>query len=95
MDIVCTIIPDARGVELFPQVYDAGMTMLRLNFSHIDQDGAARLAKAVRAFNEMTGRSVGLVQDLRGRKLVMGEVPGGELEVAPHAPVRFVPSGRL
>jgi pyruvate kinase len=93
MHIVCTIIPDARGVELFPEVYHAGMTALRLNFSHLDPDGAARLVKAVRTFNELTGRDVGTMQDLRGRKMVLGRVPGGEQEVAPGAPVRFVEPG--
>lgn len=93
MEIVCTIIPDARGVERFPLVYDAGMTMLRLNFTHIDQDGARRLVKATRTFNKMRRGSVRILQDLRGPKMVMGRVPGGEVEVPAGQPVRFCVPG--
>ncbi len=93
MEIVCTIIPDARGVERFPLVYDAGMTMIRLNFTHIDQDGARRLVKATRTFNKMRGGSVRILQDLRGPKMVMGHVPGGEVEVPAGQPVRFCRPG--
>ncbi|MBW2263337.1 MAG: hypothetical protein JRG91_15330 [Deltaproteobacteria bacterium] len=93
MEIICTIIPDARGVERFPLVYDAGMTMIRLNFTHIDQDGAKRLVKATRTFNKMRGGSVRILQDLRGPKLVMGRVPGGEVEVPAGQPVRFCKPG--
>lgn len=93
MEIVCTIIPDARGVERFPLVYDAGMTMIRLNFTHIDQDGAKRLVKATRTFNKMRGGSVRILQDLRGPKMVMGRVPGGEVEVPTGQPVRFCRPG--
>jgi pyruvate kinase len=93
MEIICTIIPDARGVERFPLVFDAGMTMLRLNFSHIDGDGAKRLVKAVHMFNKMRGREVRVLQDLRGPKMVMGRVPGDEVEVPVGQPVRFCTPG--
>jgi pyruvate kinase len=93
VEIICTIIPDARGVERFPLVYDAGMTMVRMNFAHIDHDGARRLAKATRTFNKLRGGAVRVMQDLMGARMLMGHVPGGEVEVPVGQPVRFVRPG--
>lgn len=89
IEIICTVTPDVRGVERFPLVYDAGMTMLRIDFSQVDEDGARRLVRAARTFDKLRGRSVRILQDLRGPRIVVVRLPGGEVEIPVGQPVRF------
>ena len=55
----------------------AGMDVARLNFSHGSRASHARAIRCVRAAASHVGRSVGLLLDLQGPKLRVGEFEGG------------------
>ncbi len=71
--IVCTIGPATESVEKLTSLVNAGMNVMRLNFSHGDfaehQNRIDNLKKVVKA----TGKRVAVLQDLSGPKIRTGE----------------------
>jgi pyruvate kinase len=54
------------------------MDVARLNFSHGDHAGHARTLRRVRSVASEVGRPLGVLADLAGPKIRVGEIPGGE-----------------
>jgi pyruvate kinase len=59
----------------------AGMDVARLNFSHGTHAEHARLLATLRRAAARVGRPVGVLQDLCGPKIRLGDVPGGAVEI--------------
>ena len=88
--IVATVGPACDGEEKLAELILAGVDVFRLNMAHADhrlQD--VRLA-AIRAASARTGRTVGVLVDLAGPKMRLGELPGGQLLCRTGDHVRFV-----
>lgn len=76
--IVCTIGPASREPEVLVRLIEAGMDVARLNFSHGDHATHEENIRRIRAASEQTGHPVGILMDLQGPKLRVGEMlPGG------------------
>ncbi len=58
------------------------MDVARLNMSHGTQAGHLEVYRRVRAGSEVTGRSVGILADLQGPKIRLGEFPGGPVRLS-------------
>jgi pyruvate kinase len=73
--IVATIGPASESEEMLEKLLLAGMNVARLNFSHgTHTDHAERIARIRRA-SEKIGIPVGILQDLQGPKIRVGELP--------------------
>ncbi len=72
--IVCTIGPASRGPKRLKQLLDAGMDVARLNFSHGSPDEHREVFDRLRRLD----RRVGIMQDLAGPKIRIGEMEGGQ-----------------
>ncbi len=79
--IVCTIGPATFAREQLERLARAGMDVVRLNFSHGDHAQHTRTIADVRGVEETLGRPIGILQDLAGPKLRIGDLPGGEVEL--------------
>jgi len=79
--IVCTIGPATFAREMLERLARAGMDVARLNFSHGDHAQHARTISNLRAVEHKLGRPIGILQDLAGPKLRIGELPDGEVEL--------------
>ncbi|HYZ11865.1 MAG TPA: pyruvate kinase, partial [Actinomycetota bacterium] len=79
--LVCTIGPatESRVAELI----EAGMDVARINCSHGTREDHDRLLRAVRAAMTDTGRRVGVMADLSGPKVRLGELGDGEVTLEP------------
>ncbi|MBW1786112.1 MAG: pyruvate kinase [Deltaproteobacteria bacterium] len=71
--IVCTIGPASEPREILTQMIYAGMNVARINFSHGDFPGHARVIETIRAAAGETGRRVAVMADLPGPKMRIGE----------------------
>jgi len=80
--IVCTLGPACAG-EVLIKLVDAGMNVARLNFSHGTHEGHGQWIRRIREISSARGVPVAILQDLSGPKIRIGEVPGGQLELAP------------
>ena len=80
--IVCTLGPATSSQEQITALIGAGMDVARLNMSHGTQAGHLEVYRRVRAGSDVTGRSVGILADLQGPKIRLGEFPGGPVRLA-------------
>jgi pyruvate kinase len=59
----------------------AGMDVVRLNFSHGDYESHAAVIKNVRQLSQEVGLPVAILGDLRGPRIRVGEIRGGEIKL--------------
>ena len=87
--IVATLGPASSSPEQIRRLFDAGVDVFRLNFSHgTHTDHLARL-QAIREVESDTGRPIGILADLQGPKLRLGTFAEGSIELAAGARFRL------
>ncbi len=72
--IVATIGPASESPEVIEQMLEAGVNVARLNFSHSTQANHAKVFKRLRQVSDKLGRHIGILQDLCGPKIRLGEM---------------------
>jgi pyruvate kinase len=73
--IVCTLGPATDSAEGIRALLEAGMDVVRLNFSHGDREAHRATIRRIRAAAQELGRPIGILQDLGGPKIRLGELP--------------------
>ncbi|MDO8682012.1 MAG: pyruvate kinase [Armatimonadota bacterium] len=72
--IVCTIGPASSSPEALAALIKAGMDVARLNFSHGSYEEHAARITEIRRISTESGRLVGVLQDLSGPKIRLGQL---------------------
>jgi pyruvate kinase len=72
--IVATLGPALDERDKLRAAVEAGIDVVRLNFSHGDHDTHARRLETVRELSARLGRNVGALADLQGPKIRLGDV---------------------
>jgi pyruvate kinase len=80
--IVCTIGPASADPKVLRALVEGGMDVARINFSHGNQESNGALIQAIKELREQTGRNVGILQDLGGPKIRVGQMPIEGLSLA-------------
>src|SRR5215470_5411008 len=80
--IVATLGPASSAPERIRALFEAGVDVFRLNFSHGTHEDHRRRFEAIRAIESATGRPIGIVADLQGPKLRLGTFCAGRIELA-------------
>src|SRR5258706_12707525 len=75
--IVCTLGPATSSPEQVRAVVAAGMDVARLNLSHGTREEHAAAYREVRAASDEAQRAVGVLVDLQGPKIRLGEFEDG------------------
>jgi pyruvate kinase len=88
--IVATLGPACESHERLRQLVEAGVDLFRLNFAHGDHAWFADTIAEVRRLSERIQRPIGLLGDLAGPKIRLGEIPGGSVRCRHGARVQFV-----
>ncbi len=71
--IVCTIGPATESIEKLTELVNAGMNVMRLNFSHGDFNEHQKRVDNIREVMKKTGKTIAIMQDLGGPKIRTGE----------------------
>ncbi len=79
--IVCTIGPQTSSPQRLRELVDAGMNVARLNFSHGTHDEHRNVIRTLRSLRDSYGSPIGIVADLSGPKIRLGEIPHGPVSV--------------
>jgi pyruvate kinase len=72
--IVATVGPASQNEETLEQLIRAGMNVARMNFSHGTHEQHAVRIGLIRKVSEKLGVAVGILQDLQGPKIRVGEL---------------------
>lgn len=72
--IIATIGPSSDGEVMLERLIKAGVNVARLNFSHGTHEEHAERIKTIRAIAERLRVSVGILQDLQGPKIRIGNL---------------------
>ncbi|MFO7825037.1 MAG: pyruvate kinase [Cyclobacterium sp.] len=72
--ILATVGPASNTRETITELVMAGADIFRLNFSHGDHSIHAEVVKTIREVNETLDFNIGILQDLQGPKIRVGEV---------------------
>ncbi len=79
--IIATIGPASKDVVTIARMIHAGMSVVRLNFSHGTHGEHAEYIRSVRKAEKKTGKTVAILQDLQGPKLRLGILPKAGIEL--------------
>jgi len=80
--IVATLGPSSSSPDQIRALFEAGVDVFRLNFSHGTHDDHRARFTAIRRVETATGRPIGILADLQGPKLRLGTFAEGPIELA-------------
>jgi pyruvate kinase len=80
--IVATLGPSSSTLERIRALFEAGVDVFRLNFSHGTHSEHHARFVAIRRVEGETGRPIGILADLQGPKLRLGTFAEGRIELA-------------
>jgi pyruvate kinase len=72
--IVCTLGPATKSVQILTELVHAGVNVFRLNFSHGTHEEHREMLQNIREATRQTGQSIGVLQDLQGPKIRIGDL---------------------
>ncbi len=77
--IVATLGPASAKPKVLARMIEAGLDVVRMNFSHGTAAEHRKQAEFVRALGRKAGRAVGVLVDLQGPKIRIGRLKDGEV----------------
>jgi pyruvate kinase len=79
--IVATLGPASSSPEVLARLFNAGVDVFRLNFSHGSHDDHAARFAMIRELEGKAGRPIGILADVQGPKLRVGQFRGGRVHL--------------
>ena len=87
--ILATLGPASSTPDVFRRMVEAGLSAVRLNFSHGTHEEHAERIAMVRSVASELGLPIPIVMDLQGPKIRVGNLPGGRQNLHRDTVVRF------
>jgi pyruvate kinase len=87
--IVATLGPASGEPEMMKKLFEAGVDVFRMNFSHGTHEAHAKNLATVRAMEKEYGRPIGVIADLQGPKNRIGKFKNDMIEVREGMLMRF------
>ena len=81
--IVATVGPACDTYDKLLELVKAGVNVFRLNFSHGDHEGKAKIIEHIRNINLKEPYNISTLGDLQGPKLRVGDIKDGALTIVP------------
>ena len=87
--IVATLGPACSDPKVLDKMIEAGVDVVRLNFSHGTAEEHIQRAEMVRSLAKTRGRAIGILVDLQGPKIRIGKFKDGKITLAPGDPFKL------
>jgi pyruvate kinase len=87
--IVATVGPASNSVEKLEALFRAGVDLFRLNFSHGTHDDHRAVYERIRALEKAVGRPIGIMADMQGPKLRLGNFADKKVRLEAGKPFRL------
>ncbi len=78
--IIATVGPACRQPQQLAELVRAGVDVFRLNMAHGEIHEHAEVLASIRQVSRELGQPIGVLVDLAGPKIRLGELPGGQLD---------------
>ena len=88
--IVATVGPASDPEEVLAELIKAGVDVFRLNMAHGGTQQAQERLDRIRKVSKSLNVTVGVLADLAGPKMRLGEIPGGVYQCTPGTPMTFI-----
>ncbi|MBV9571972.1 MAG: pyruvate kinase [Alphaproteobacteria bacterium] len=88
--IVATLGPASSSPENIKALFDAGVDVFRINMSHNTPELLKGVQARIRTLEDSVKRPIGILVDLQGPKIRLGELPGGSVDLKEGARIRLV-----
>lgn len=79
--IVATLGPASSNSEVLGRMLEAGVDVIRINFSHGTKDEHIASVELVRSLARSLGRTIGVLADLQGPKIRIGKFDQGKIRL--------------
>lgn len=79
--ILATLGPASSSKEKITELFNAGADMFRINMSHSSHEMLNDLVATLRAVEKEVGRPIGILADLQGPKLRLGEFAEDKIDI--------------
>ncbi len=79
--IIATLGPGSSNEDRIAELFDAGVDVFRLNFSHASHDEHRQRIEAIRSIEAKAGRPIAILADLQGPKLRVGTFEDGSVRL--------------
>ncbi len=83
--VVATLGPASSDAKTLARMIEAGLDVVRINFSHGTPDEHRARVNLVRQLARKCGRAVGVLVDLQGPKIRVGRFKDGKIQLEPGA----------
>lgn len=88
--IIATLGPASESVEVLRSLILEGVDVFRLNFAHGTHAWLSELVRRIRQVSAELERPIGILGDLSGPKIRLGELAGGDMVCPDGAMFRFI-----
>jgi pyruvate kinase len=88
--IIATVGPACESVEMLRELVINGVDIFRLNFAHGEYSWLSDLVRRIRQLSAELDCPIGILGDLSGPKIRLGEIPGGEVYCNEGVSFRFI-----
>jgi pyruvate kinase len=88
--IIATLGPASSDKDTLRKMFESGLDVCRINFSHSSYPDAKSLIKTIRELNEELDTDVAILADLQGPKLRIGEIENGKVFLEKGSNLEFV-----
>ncbi len=78
--IVCTLGPASESPEMIQKLAEAGMNVVRLNFSHGNHEEQGARMDTVREVSDISGYNIGILLDTKGPEIRCGVMQNGAVD---------------
>ncbi|MGH6754775.1 MAG: pyruvate kinase, partial [Bradyrhizobium sp.] len=79
--ILATLGPASSSREMVAKLFRAGADLFRINMSHTSHDRMREMVTIIRDVEKECERPIGILVDLQGPKLRIGEFAGGSAQL--------------
>lgn len=79
--IVATLGPASSDKKIIKTLFENGVDVFRLNFSHGNHEDHKQRVEIIRQIEQEVGRPIGILMDIQGPKLRLGKIKDGEANI--------------
>lgn len=87
--IVATLGPASNSKEMIRKLFEAGVDVFRLNFSHGEHKDHQERVNFIREVEKETGRPIAIIADMQGPKLRVGRFKDGKIALTVGQKIRL------